>query len=356
MNNSYDTGRLILNQDLDSAAGLAIDEALCDSVGEKKSPPTLHLYNYVPSVIVGRFQNVAASLRLDRCEARNIQVNRRISGGGTVFMTPDQLALALVLPDDFPGLPTSINGAFQFLAKSFASALEQFGLKAEFMGKNDLTVNGKKIAGLAISRDHDNVTFFHTSLLLDFDIEVMLDILNLPTQRMLDRGISCFGQRMTTIREETGEDIQLPDLRDAVHRAIQNELGIPFPEESLADFEQERVKQLRKTHYDSDEWIYGVRSPKRRMTFAEGRTPGGLIQLHLCLSGGAIESVMITGDYFSKTRDVVKLESILKWTSAKRDAIEEKLNQHRAEEFIHRVDLQAISDLIQQAADRIRSQ
>jgi len=344
-------GRLIQNQNLSSSLGLAIDEVLCESVSKKTAPPSLHLYNYRPCAIVGRYQNTSACLRLDRCEARGVDVNRRITGGGTVFMTPDQMAFGLVLPNDFPGLPRAIQPAFEFLARAFARALENFGLKAEFMGKNDLTVNRKKIAGLAISQDMENITFFHTSLLLDFDMETMLDILNLPTERMLDRGASCFDNRMTTIRKEAGKDITLDQVEKAVHRALEHTLELSLPCEGLSPHEEARVKELMREQYDNDDWIYGMRTPKRRMCYAEKKTEGGLIQVHLALSGGAIECVLITGDYFSRTRDIAKLESLLKWSPAKRSVIRERLNASCAENLIHKVDLPVILELIDQAID-----
>lgn len=343
-------GRCVKNNNLSSSLGLSIDEALCESASKGESSPALHLYNYAPCVIIGRYQNAAACLRLDRCEARGIEVNRRITGGGAVFMTPDQIAFGLVLPNDFPGLPGTIHGAFEFLASAFARALSEFDLEAEFMGKNDLTVNGRKIAGLAISQDREGVTFFHTSLLLDFDLETMLDILNLPTQRLLDRGISCFGERMTTIRKETNKEIDLETVIDAVHHGIEQELKIELFPSDLSNEEKKRVQDLCREKYENDDWIYAIRAPKRRTAFAERKTPGGLIQVHLALSGGAIESLMITGDYFSRTRDIVKLESLLKWTPAKISVIHQRLAQSGAETFIHKVDLPTILDLIVQIA------
>jgi len=344
-------GRLIRNRDLSSGRGLATDDALAASVAARRSPPVLHLYNYVPSVIVGRYQNVAASLRLDRCEARGVQVNRRTTGGGTVFMTPDQVAFALFLPDDHPGLPKTVRGAFEFLAAAFALALREFGLEAEFQGRNDLAVDGKKIAGLAISQDTDGLTYFHTSLLVGFDLECMLDILNLPTRKMLDKGISCFGQRMTTIREASGRDVSLEEAQESVLRAMTEYLSIDFEPGPLTEAEGREVDALLRERYENDDWIYGQRSPKGRMAFAERTTPGGLIQVHLSLTGGAIDTLLVTGDYFSKTRDIAKLESMLKYIRADRERLEDKVKEIKALEFIHKVDLPVILDLIEEAVE-----
>jgi len=348
-------GRLIRNRDLGSGRGLATDDALAVSVAARRSPPVLHLYNYVPSVIVGRYQNVAASLRLDRCEARRIEVNRRTTGGGTVFMTPDQVAFGLFLPDDYPGLPNSVRGAFEFLAAGFARSLRDFGLEAEFQGRNDLAVDGKKIAGLAISQDVDGLTYFHTSLLVGFDLECMLDILNLPTRKMLDKGISCFGQRMTTIREASGKVVTLEETQESVLRAMTEYLSIGFEPGPLTDEEAGQVEELLRERYGNDEWIYGQRAPKGRMAFAERTTPGGLIQVHLSLTGGAIDTLLVTGDYFSKTRDIAKLESMLKYVRADRERLEQKIKEINALEFIHRVDLPVILDLIEEAVEKSRA-
>jgi lipoate-protein ligase A len=69
-----DTWRLFKNLDrpLSTAEGLAVDDTLPRSVSRKGSPPLLHLYTFVPSVIVGKYQDIEGALRLDRCTARSI--------------------------------------------------------------------------------------------------------------------------------------------------------------------------------------------------------------------------------------------------------------------------------------------
>ena len=50
-----------------TAEGLAIDDTLPQSVEYKKSPPILHLYTFVPSAIVGKYQDIEAALNLAGC-------------------------------------------------------------------------------------------------------------------------------------------------------------------------------------------------------------------------------------------------------------------------------------------------
>ncbi|MBW1683166.1 MAG: lipoate--protein ligase family protein, partial [Deltaproteobacteria bacterium] len=61
-----------------------------------------------------------------------------------------------------------------------------------FQPKNDLEVGGKKIAGLSAANETGACLLFHTSLLVDFDVPLMLDIMNTPLIKVRDKGYSCF--------------------------------------------------------------------------------------------------------------------------------------------------------------------
>jgi lipoate-protein ligase A len=91
--------RIIYEDQVDAAYGLAADEHLADSVGELKSPPTLRLYTYKSTcALCGRFQNIRNEIDIGFCEANGISLNRRPTGGGSIIMGKDQLGIALVIP------------------------------------------------------------------------------------------------------------------------------------------------------------------------------------------------------------------------------------------------------------------
>ena len=73
------TWRLITEDGVDAAHGLAADEVLVQSVAGGTAVPTLRLYTYRPHcALAGRFQDVRNEIDLDYCDAHDIQVNRRI--------------------------------------------------------------------------------------------------------------------------------------------------------------------------------------------------------------------------------------------------------------------------------------
>ena len=314
-----------LSHPVSTAQGLAADDTLPQSVSRNNSPPILHLYTFVPSVIVGKYQDIEAALKLDRCRARGIEFNRRSTGGGTVIMGPEIVALGLGINMDYPGLKRGVGGVFQSLSAVLVRALEKMGIPAYFQPKNDLEVRGKKIAGLSAASDGDKSLLFHTSLLVDFDIPLMLDIMNTPLIKVRDKGYNCFSQRMTTLRQELGRDISVKEVIEAVADAFEAEFGIQFTEDDPDEWEKETIRKYIDGRYTRKDWIFSHRHPRARMGIGQLKSRGGLLEVYLALSGGSIESVLITGDFFSTTDDIHRLENALKWSSARKESIEENL-------------------------------
>lgn len=345
--------RLFLNPEgqLSTAQGLALDDTLPRSVDRHGSPPILHLYTFRPSAIVGKYQDIEAALKLDRCKERGIEYNRRSTGGGTVIMGPQVIALGLGIPVDHPGLQRGFGGGFVSVSRVLCRALACFGIQARFQPKNDLEVAGKKIAGLSAAAETGRSLLFHTSLLVDFDIPLMLDIMNTPLVKIRDKGYSCFSQRLTTIRHETGKPIEVVQVMEAVRAAFEEEFGIGFIEDPPDAWERHTAERLMAERYTRHYWIFSHKHPRARMGIGRVKTPAGLLEIYLSLSGGAIEHVLITGDFFAVDEDVHRLENALKWTSARPERIRENLASVWREDMIHGLDVAALTEAVLKAKE-----
>lgn len=336
---------------LTTSRGLAIDDTLAYSVAHHQSPPILHLYSFIPSVIVGKYQDIRSALKLDKCRERGIEFNRRSTGGGTVIMGPKVISLGLGINTDHPGLKGGMFGIFGSLSKALVLALQKLGIEAKFQPKNDLEVNGKKIAGLSAASDTGKGLLFHTSLLVDFDIPLMLDIMNTPMAKLSDKGYNCFSRRMTTIKEELGEEVPVNDVMDVVNRAFEETFQISFKEDEPDDFEKSQITRFIQERYTNQDWIFSHKHPRARMGIGRLKTKGGLLEIYLSLAGGSIESVVITGDFFSSSESIHKLESSLKWTSARPENIGKNLAQVWQDDMIHGIDIEILKQAILLAKD-----
>lgn len=338
-----------LSRSLSTAEGLAIDDTLPLSMELNQSPPILHLYTFRPSVIVGRYQDIESALRLERCEDLGIEYNRRSTGGGTVIMGPEIIALGLGINMDYPGLKGGVGGLFESLSGILIGALEKIGIRAHFQPKNDLEVDGKKIAGLSAASEMGKSLLFHTSLLVNFDIPLMLEIMNTPMVKLHDKGYNCFSQRMTTVRQETKKDITVKEMIKAIQESFEEGFNISFKEDRPDEWEKESISRLIKDRYTSHDWIYSHKHPRSRMGIGRLKTRGGLLEIYLSLAGGSIENVAITGDFFSTTNDVANLERSLKWTSCREDQIKKNLAEIWRDDMIYGLDVSILTEAILEA-------
>lgn len=336
---------------LSTAEGLAIDDALPQSVARHGSPPILHLYTFVPSAIVGKYQDIRAALKLDRCKARGIEVNRRSTGGGTVIMGPQVVALGLGIQVDHPGLKKGIGGIFDSLSRVFIRALGDLGIQAYFQPKNDLEVRGRKIAGLSAACETGKSLLFHTSLLVDFDLGLMTDIMNTPLVKIKDKGYSCFSQRMTTVRAELGRDITVEEVMDLVQKGFEEEFSTQFRPDEPDPWERGVVEGFVKERYLTEKWIFSHRHPRSRMGVGQLKTKAGLLEVYLSLAGASIENVVITGDFFASSDDLHRVENALKWTSARKASIERNLASVWREDMIFNLDIPTLTEAILKAKE-----
>jgi lipoate-protein ligase A len=330
-----------------TAEGLALDDTLPQSVANHGSPPILHIYKFVPSVIVGKYQDIEAALKLDRCRARGIEFNRRSTGGGTVIMGPEIIALGLGISADWPGLKGgSIAGVFEAVARVFITALGRLGVTSHFQPKNDLEVSGKKIAGLSAASEAGISLLFHTSFLVDFDVDLMTDIMNTPLLKLSDKGYNCFSQRMTTVRQELGRGIPVETVMDAIQWGFEKEFGICFREDKPDRWEKDMIRKLIEERYTKREWIFSHKHPRSRMGIGRMKTKGGLLEIYLSLSGSSIENVVITGDFFSTTEHINQIENALKWTSSREEMVRESLSRVWRDDMIYGLDVPTLTKAI----------
>ena len=337
------------------AEGLSIDDLMPYSISEKHSNPILHLYRFKPSAIVGKYQDIEAALKISRCRELGIEFNRRSTGGGTVIMGEKAVALGFGISLDYGSMGGGIDAIFKTMSRILIRALRDLGVDAEFRPKNDLEVRGKKIAGLSASAEVGAGLLFHCSMLVDFDIELMLQIMSTPSEKLYDKGYSCFSERLTTIERELGRTVDMSEVMQIIKASFEKEFNVSFQRDSLSDWETRKAEEIKEKRYTNPHWIFSHKHPRSHMGEAFKKTPGGLLHVYLALAGTAIDQVIITGDFFSTSKDIHRIESILKWTPAKKDRIMENLNEVWREGLIYGVSREDIAETIVEAKNRMIS-
>jgi lipoate-protein ligase A len=138
---------------------------------------------------------------------------------------------------------------------------------------------------------------------------------------------------------------------DAVQSSFEEEFKISFMEDRPDMWEQESIKRLVNDRYTNPDWIFSHKHPRARMGVGRIKTRGGLVEVYLSLSGGSIENVIITGDFFSSGEDINLIEKALQWTSASKERIEENLSGVWREDMIFGLDVPTLTSAILKAKE-----
>jgi len=315
--------RYIQENDTSASYGLAADEYLMNyHQKDAEFPATLRLYNYKDyAVLAGRFQDINAEIDIEECKQNGFQFGRRLTGGGAILMGSEQLGICFASSSKVFEWE-NIRELYYKFSLPVINALAKLGIDAKFRSKNDLEVNGKKIAGLGVHVDADGAIQFHTSLLIDLDIKQMLKVLKIPIQKYSDkRKISSIEQRITTISREMGKKISKEKVIDIVKLSFAEAFDINFIASEFSVEEKHKIKQLEENRYLTEDWIY-QRSPQSDMTgMSLKKTPAGLLRTYIGLKGETIKSVLITGDFFEQANIFSRIESELKWSSMDKENI-----------------------------------
>ena len=307
--------RYISEDRVSDSFGLAADEAMALRVGENLSPSVLRLYTYrSSSALVGRFQRIENELNLDFCREQKISLNRRPTGGGAILMGEDQLGVALMLKD------WNEYKAPRELMRHFASALCEglliFGIKAQFRGKNDLEVEGRKIGGLGIHSNAAGGYLLHCSLLVDLDVQLMLRALNVPVEKLEARQLKSIEGRITTVRRELKKDTSMNEVRDKIREAFSSYFSVEFEHSCYSLKEKKVIGEMESSRYLKRDWIYQKVDVPDLSGEARQMTPAGLLDVRVTMAGRQIKAVFLGGDFFAEESAVSDIEGSLRWHSS----------------------------------------
>ncbi|MCB0589240.1 MAG: lipoate--protein ligase family protein [Phaeodactylibacter sp.] len=288
---------------------------------------TLRLYTYRDyCALVGRFQNIHAELDLEACRQEGFQYNRRLTGGGAIIMGREQLGLCLATANTFGAANT--RELYQLFSTPVIKALEHFGIGAQLRGKNDLEVEGKKIAGLGIHVNPHGAIQFHTSLLVGLDIPLMLKVLKIPMQKIGDKAqVNKVAQRITTVSRALGRTLTTGEVRELVKAQFRAHFGVQLENQPLTAGEKAGIEKLTNERYRNEEWIFH-NSPQPDMNgMGLKKTPAGLLRTYVALKGETIKSVLITGDFFGQESLFRQIEVNLKWSALDKELVKRKVHQ-----------------------------
>src|SRR5699024_8956275 len=234
---------------------VAFDEVLANSVAKGLRGPTLRFWDWDDSVVViGSFQSVKNEVDMAAATAANVQVVRRVTGGGAMFMEPGNcITYSLTVPTSLvDGM--SIEQSYQFLDAWVLAALAEVGINAHYVPLNDIASEQGKIGGAAQKRFANGVLVHHATLAYDIDANKMLQVLRTGREKISDKGITSANKRVDPMRSQTGlsREAIIDAFTGHFSQAYQSQAGEYLPQELAS------AKARVTEKYLTQEWLYKV--------------------------------------------------------------------------------------------------
>jgi lipoate---protein ligase len=244
--------RLIRGKPVHVELNHALDEVLVRLVGEGKRQPILRIWDRTgPEIVLGRFQSVRNEVHIDAVEEDGLKVNRRITGGGAMFVEPhNAITYSVYAPADLvKGM--SFAHSYAFLDDWVIQGLRQLGIDAWYEPINDITSSAGKIGGAAQARRYGAV-LHHATMAYDMAPESLPRYLRIGKEKLSDKGITSAQRRVGPLRLQTR--MARPKIIEHLIETFHELYGLS--EDDLLPHEIEEAEALVEKKFGTEEWKY----------------------------------------------------------------------------------------------------
>lgn len=235
-----------------------------------------------PTVMLGRNQLIENEVNVDYCRQNNIYISRRKSGGGCIYSDEGCLQFSYISSTE------NVDEAFARYRQRVIALLRSLGIDAQLSGRNDVLVEGRKVAGSAFySLGRRSV--LHNSLLFDTRLDHLSRALTPAHEKLQSKGVASVAQRVGNIAAYTSLDIEAMMAYARRYMCGEQQLDLTQTDmEAIASTERE---------LSSDSFVYG-RNPKYTEVRKHRFEGVGMLEARLELRNGVILDLNLVGDYF----------------------------------------------------------
>ncbi len=310
---------------------LATEEYLIDNFSED----IFYLWQNDNAVIIGKNQNAYSEIDLSYAEKHGIKVVRRLTGGGAVFHDVGNLNYTVIGKNDEESF-----GNYLKFSKTVIGYLKTLGINAELSGRNDILADGKKISGTAQCVRKGRI-LHHGTLLFSADLSHLSAVLKVNPLKLIDKGIKSVKSRVTNLSELTDKVNDVSDFANGLYEYIKQS-SEDVTEYAFSEKDVFETNRLVLEKYGTKEWNYGYLSDYGFKNSV--KTAGGIIEVDFTVSGGIIEKLKISGDFFGK-RDISELEAAICGTPHDKEALKKVLLSQPIPEYAAGVTEKELTDI-----------
>lgn len=304
------TLKFVKSTSFDPWYNLSLEECLFNNI--KENEVILYLWQNDKTVVIGRNQNPWRECRYNELEQDGGKLARRLSGGGAVYHDLGNLNFTFIAKEKL----FNINKHLQVIIE----AVKLFKINAEFSGRNDILVDGRKFSGNAFYYSENNC-YHHGTLLVSSDINKLSKYLQVSKEKIKSKGIKSVESRVVNLNS-INSHINITNLSKSLEISFQHLYNSEIREIKIFDGDSSKFENLYEK-YSSWKWRYGE-TPNFEINFYN-RFLWGDLDINLNLKDGFICDVAIFSDSLD-TKLIRDIEEAIKNQRFTKNHIIEKVD------------------------------
>lgn len=326
--------KYIVNKSNDPAYNIALEAYAFKELRDEDE--IFILWINEPAIIIGKHQNTIEEINKEYIDEHGIHVVRRLSGGGAVYHDLNNLNYTIISNK-------ADEGAFDFktFSQPVIETLADLGVTAEFTGRNDLEIDGKKFCGNAQAYSNGRM-MHHGCLLFDVDMTVLGNALKVSKDKIESKGVKSVRARVTNILSELPEKITVHEFSDKILEKMKEHYP-DMTEYVLSEDELAKIQKSADEQFGTWEWTYGA-APEYTISRSV-RYPAGKVTTYANVDKSVIKSIKIYGDFFG-IKDVKDIEDLLVGVRYEYQDILETLKTIDTTEYFSRMTVEEVAKAI----------
>lgn len=257
---------------------------------DKFEEPVFMFWRTEKCVVIGKSQIAAAEIDLQAAHLHNVQIVRRPSGGGAMFSDAGNIMYSLITAFDTSEDPKKIE--YEMLIGPMIEALKKMGIPAVSEGRNDITVEGTKISGLAQYAIKKSLCT-HGTLLYDADLDMLARVLKPDDEKVSSKALKSVRARVNRLYEYFEPRIPVTKFLEGLKSCLFE--WMKPRNYDLTKYDTEQIELIRLEKYSNPEWTNGS-APKFSFKNSK-RFPAGKLEVFLDVRRGVITNCKICGDF-----------------------------------------------------------